>query len=99
VQPTGAKAPQGVAEPKASGGNDGYDKLTTSKPAKALGIRTGQLDDKYLAAGFIECDGDYFKLTFKGKAAGGKQSWCAPELARLNSLKFTPHQCRVLTST
>ncbi len=61
-------------EPLASDQTDanGYDKLTTSKLAKALGLRTGDLNDKLLAAGLIEKDGDGFKLTGKGKDAGGE---------------------------
>jgi hypothetical protein len=49
-----------------------YDKLTTSKLAKALGLRTGELADKLLSAGFVERDGEHLKLTAKGKAAGGE---------------------------
>jgi hypothetical protein len=61
-------------EPLASDQTDGngYDKLTTSKLAKALGLRTGDLNDRLLAAGLIEKDGDGFKLTGKGKDAGGE---------------------------
>ncbi len=52
-------------------GND-YDKLTTSKLAKTLGLRTGELTDKLLTAGLIEKDGDNHKLTEIGKTAGGE---------------------------
>ena len=51
---------------------NGFDKLTTSKLAKALGLRTGELGDKLLAAGLVERDGEHLKLTAKGKAAGGE---------------------------
>jgi hypothetical protein len=61
-------------EPLASDQADGngYDKLTTSKLAKALGLRTGDLNEKLLAAGLLEKDGEGFKLTGKGKDAGGE---------------------------
>jgi phosphatidylserine/phosphatidylglycerophosphate/cardiolipin synthase-like enzyme len=49
-----------------------YDKLTTSKLAKALGMRTGELTDKLITAGCLVKDGDNFKLTDKGKEAGGE---------------------------
>jgi hypothetical protein len=73
VEPTAAQDAHGVAEATASGDrNNGYDKLTTSKLAKALGLRTGELNDKLPAVGFIERDGDYFKLTPKRKASAGE---------------------------
>jgi phosphatidylserine/phosphatidylglycerophosphate/cardiolipin synthase-like enzyme len=71
VDPTGAREPDQPASP-ATAGDNGYDKLTTSKLAKALGLRTGQLNEKLLTAGFLERDGEMFKLTDKGKAAGGE---------------------------
>jgi phosphatidylserine/phosphatidylglycerophosphate/cardiolipin synthase-like enzyme len=49
-----------------------FDKLTTSRLAKALGMRTGELGYKLLSAGLVERDGDHLKLTAKGKAAGGE---------------------------
>ena len=51
---------------------DEYDKLTTSKLAKALGLRTSDLTDKMISLGLLIRDGDQFKLTEKGKAAGGE---------------------------
>ena len=59
----------GVSEP--ANGN-GYDKLTTSRLAKALGLRTGEMNDKLLTGGLIERDGEHYKLTDKGKVAGGE---------------------------
>jgi hypothetical protein len=35
-------------------------------------MRAAQLNDKLLAEGFIERDGEHLKLTTKGKAAGGE---------------------------
>ncbi len=54
------------------GEDNGYDKLTTSRLAKVLGLRTGVLIDKLMTAGLIEREGDNYKLTDKGKAAGGE---------------------------
>ncbi len=64
-------------EEETSAGGDqedgnGYEKLTTSKLAKALGMRTGELNDKLITAGYQVKDGDGFKLTDKGKVAGGE---------------------------
>ncbi|WP_295432542.1 phospholipase D family protein [uncultured Thiodictyon sp.] len=60
-------------EPAAGAADEnGFEKLTTSKLAKVLGMRTGELGDKLLSAGLVERDGEHFKLTAKGKAAGGE---------------------------
>jgi len=48
----------------------GYDKLTTSKIAKALGVKTTELSDRLVAKGLLERDGDQLKLTDAGKNAG-----------------------------
>ncbi len=50
----------------------GYEKLTTSKLAKASGIKTAELTDKLVAKGFLEQDGDQLKLTDLGKETGGE---------------------------
>ena len=50
-------------------GND-YDKLTSSKLAKKLSIRTSELFDKAVGAGLLELkDGKHY-LTAAGKSAG-----------------------------
>jgi hypothetical protein len=49
-----------------------YEKLTTSKLAKARGMRTAELNDKLISAGLLTKDGDQSKLTDQGKAAGGE---------------------------
>jgi phosphatidylserine/phosphatidylglycerophosphate/cardiolipin synthase-like enzyme len=49
-----------------------YDKLTTSKLAKHLGMRTAELTDKLITAGLLVKDGDHFKLTDNGKTVGGE---------------------------
>lgn len=51
---------------------NGFNKLTTSRLAKVLGMRTGELSDKLLSAGLVERDGEHLKLTARGKAAGGE---------------------------
>lgn len=49
-----------------------YEKLTTSKLAKAVGLRTGELTNKLLTKGYLAPDGDQFKLTDAGKTVGGE---------------------------
>ena len=72
VDPTAVKEPDSSTQAATNAADNGYDKLTTSKLAKALGLRTGQLNEKLLAAGLLERDGDLLKLTAKGKTAGGE---------------------------
>lgn len=71
VDPAAVKEPDSPMSTATKAADNGYAKLTTSKLAKALGIRTGQLNEQLLDGGFLERDGDMFKLTDKGKAAGG----------------------------
>lgn len=64
-----------VEEPEEHGNGDAaddYDKLTTSKLAKVLGLRTSELTDKMISVGLLIRDVDQFKLTEKGKTAGGE---------------------------
>jgi phosphatidylserine/phosphatidylglycerophosphate/cardiolipin synthase-like enzyme len=49
-----------------------YEKLTTSKLAKALGKKTTELTDRLLAKGLLKRDGDQLILTDSGKRAGGE---------------------------
>ena len=49
-----------------------YDKLTTSKMAKALGVKTAELTKRLITNGFLEQDGGQLKLTDTGKNAGGE---------------------------
>lgn len=49
-----------------------HDKLTTSKAAKALGVKTSDLTDKLIVLELLQRDGDQLKLTDKGKIAGGE---------------------------
>jgi phosphatidylserine/phosphatidylglycerophosphate/cardiolipin synthase-like enzyme len=49
-----------------------YEKLTTSKIAKALGMKTADFQDRLVAKGLLQRDGDQLKLTEAGKQAGGE---------------------------
>lgn len=60
-----------VMAPTATKGGP-YEKLTTSKLAKALGIPTAQLNERLLERGLLVRDGSNFKLTPQGEAAGGE---------------------------
>lgn len=51
---------------------DAFDKLTTSKAAKALGLTTKELTEKLIAGGLLEQEGSSYKLTSAGKDAGGE---------------------------
>lgn len=53
-------------------GSTKYDKLTTSKIAKSRGMKAKDLTDDLVSKGLLERDGDKFKLTDKGKDAGGE---------------------------
>ena len=80
-----AKKEEYLDDPKDSKDDDSaneYDKLTTSKLAKALGIRTAELTDKLLAKGLLQRDGEHWKLTDAGKTAGGESR---------HSKKFGPY--------
>lgn len=59
-------------EGKEEKSSDEYDKLSTSRIAKLLGMKTGELMDKLLGRNYIEKDGEQFKLTEFGKQAGGE---------------------------
>ncbi len=48
-----------------------YSKLTTAKLAKELGFKTQELNDKLLAAGYLETQEGELVLTDAGRAAGG----------------------------
>ena len=63
---------QGEEKEDGATGTAGYEKLTTSKLAKALGVKTAELTDRLLAKGLLERDGDQLKLTDAGKEAGGE---------------------------
>ena len=46
-------------------------KLTTSKLALKLGLKTNELNRKFVQMGYLEKKGKNFDLTKKGKLAGG----------------------------
>lgn len=48
-----------------------YSKLTTAKLAKELGFKTQELNDKLLAAGYVQEQEGELVLTDQGRAAGG----------------------------
>ena len=48
-----------------------YSKLTTAKLAKELGFKTQELNDKLLAAGYLQEQEGELTLTDAGRAAGG----------------------------
>ncbi|MGP4864262.1 phospholipase D family protein [Psychrobacter sp. T6-5] len=48
-----------------------YSKLTTAKLAKELGLKTQELNDKLLAAGYLEAQDGELVLTDAGRVAGG----------------------------
>jgi len=48
-----------------------YSKLTTAKLAKELGLKTQDLNEKLLAAGYLETQDGDLVLTDAGRAAGG----------------------------
>ncbi len=50
-----------------------YDKLTSSKMARALGLKTQDFMDKIVANGWIEQNGNEYQLTEKGKTVGGER--------------------------
>jgi hypothetical protein len=74
--------PDDSKDPKDDDSADEYDKLTTSKLARALGIRTAELTEKLLAKGLLQRDGESWKLTDAGKSAGGESR---------HSKKFGPY--------
>lgn len=49
-----------------------YDKLTTSRLAKALGMSTADLSETLIKKGLLQRDGNQMKLTDSGKSAGGE---------------------------
>jgi len=59
-------------EMKSTGSEEATDKLTTSKFAQKLGIKTNVLTDKLVASGFLEVRDGKNYITAKGKDAGGE---------------------------
>lgn len=53
----------------------GYEKLTSSKLAKHLGMKTAELNDRLLSEGLLRRAGNEFKLTDQGKKEGGESRY------------------------
>lgn len=62
-------AAETVVEPKPEAQ---YEKLTTSKLARELGMTTSDFMDRLLKAGLLEMDGAQHRLSQQGKQAGGE---------------------------
>ncbi len=62
-----AKEPEDVQESE-----ENLEKLTTSKLAKKLGLKTNELVDKLISLGLLELKDDKNYITSKGKEAGGE---------------------------
>lgn len=60
-----------VSNPTAELNTPTYSKLTTAKLAKELGFKTQELNDKLLAAGYVQEQDGELVLTDAGRTAGG----------------------------
>ncbi|MBF0658559.1 phospholipase D family protein [Psychrobacter sp. NG25] len=60
-----------TAKPTTEAAIPNYSRLTTAKLAKELGFKTQALNDKLLAAGYLEAQEGELVLTDAGRAAGG----------------------------
>lgn len=67
----GADTEDPIAESSTSEKSNG-DKLTTSRLAAKMGVRTNELIDKFVGAGFLEGRDGKLYITAKGKQAGGE---------------------------
>ncbi|HEY9381314.1 MAG TPA: phospholipase D family protein, partial [Burkholderiales bacterium] len=65
-------SPEEVEHDAGKDDTDTVGKLTTSKLARKLGLKTAELTDKLLAGDYLEVISDKTHLTKKGKAAGGE---------------------------
>ncbi len=52
-----------------------YEKLTTSKLAKQLGMKTAELNDRLISKGWLKRVGDGYELTGAGEKAGGESRY------------------------
>jgi len=69
-EPEDSESSRAVKDSETDGGRDG--KLSTSKLAAKLGMRTADLQTKLVAEGYLETRNGNQYLTDKGKAAGGE---------------------------
>ena len=51
---------------------ESFDKLTSSKLAQKLGLKTNEFVEKLVVSGYLEARDDKHYLTAKGKDAGGE---------------------------
>ena len=72
VEDSPAIAPEPPPPPKTGSNQKQYDKLTTSKLAKQMGIKTKELKEKLVAAGLLENKDGKPYLTEQGKEAGAE---------------------------
>lgn len=61
-------------KPKA-GKSTEYEKLTTSKLAKQLGIKTAELNEQLISKGWLKRVGDGYELTAAGEKGGGESRY------------------------
>lgn len=66
------KSAQTDSDAGATEEEDGTEKLTTSRLAKELGVKTNELLEKLTLTGYLELDGNKHALSDKGKSAGGE---------------------------
>lgn len=73
VEPSGPRAEaRAEAEARGEDGEEASGKLTTSKLASKLGLKTAELTEKLLGLGHLELRGGKPYLTEKGKGIGGE---------------------------
>lgn len=65
-------AAEKVEESSKTSGQPEYEKLTTSKLARARHVPTAEFTSRLVSAGLLEIDGDLYRLTAAGKTAGGE---------------------------
>lgn len=67
-----------IEEPEkkpSDGKSGGYEKLTTSKLAKQLGMKTAELNNQLVSKGWLKRVGDEYELTDAGEKAGGESRY------------------------
>lgn len=52
-----------------------YDKLTTARLARSLGMKTSELTDRLVENGLLRREGEDVKLTDDGKSVGGERRY------------------------
>lgn len=72
VRLSAEKVEEGEPQDEDSATDGDYEKLTTSKLAKQLGMTTAELTNKLVAYGYLEPDGNQWRLTDAGVEIGGE---------------------------